>query len=121
MLTRKIDGGFIIFSDESKVVLSIEEKMQDKKILMSLAGELRSEVAHEIQDELVKLTTVGVSVTVDMSGVTYISPSVQQAFLNVQKKRDAMKKGALVLQGMSDEIYEEFDKTGTSDLLMIED
>lgn len=121
MLNRKNGGESIIFSDGPKTVLTIGEKEQENGILMTLTGELRSEVAHDLQDELVALTTVGADVVVDMSGVTYISSAVQHVFLTVQQKMDTMSRGTLVLKGMSDAIYSEFDKTGTSELLMIED
>ena len=121
MLNRKLDGESIVFTDGARTVLTIGEKEQENGILMTLTGELRSEVAHDLQDELVALTTVGANVVVDMRGVSYISSTVQHVFLTVQQKMDNMSRGTLVLRGMPDAIYNEFDKNGTSELLMIED
>ena len=121
MLHRKLDGESIIYTDGEQTVLSIGEKEQENGILMTLTGELRSDVAHDLQDELIALTTVGANVVVDMAGITYISSTVQHVFLTVKRKMDSMKKGSLVLKAMSDGIYSEFDKNGTADLLLIED
>ena len=121
MLNRKLDGESIIYTDGAQTILTIGEKEQENGILLTLTGELRSEVAHDLQDELVALTTVGANVVVDMAGVTYISSTVQHVFLTVQQKMDNMARGTLVLKAMTDEIYSEFDKNGTSELLMIED
>lgn len=121
MLNRKVDKDFTVFTDGAKTILTISEKELENAIMMTLTGELRSEVAHDLQDELVALTTVGANVVVDMSAVTYISSTVQHVFLTVQQKMDAMSRGTLVLKGMTDAIYTEFDKNGTAELLMIED
>lgn len=121
MLNRKTKGNTTVFSDGDKTVLTIETKQADNGILVTLTGKLCSETAHEIQVELIRFATVDASVVVDMCGVTYISPSVQHAFLNVQQEMDAMGKGSMVLRGMTDTIYGEFDKNGASELLMIED
>lgn len=119
MLTRKIEGDSIIFYDGITEVLSVKETEHDDMITVEMKGELRGDTAHEIQDELIALVTVGLNIAVDVSGVTYVAPTVQHVFLRAQQKIDAIGKGSLVLTGLSDQIYHEFEKTGISELLMI--
>lgn len=121
MLERKIEGNSIIFRNGPITVLSIDEIQTDSGITMTLKGELRSDVAHELLDELTALATVGVSIVVDFSDVTYITSTILDVFLTVQQLMDSMHKGALTLRKLPEEIYREFEKTGTSELLLIED
>ena len=120
MLNRKIEGDSIVFDDGTTIVLTVEEKSTDQGILLLLNGQLRSEVAHDIQDELIALATVGVNIVVDFGKVTYISPTTQHSFLRVQQKMDTMGKGTLLLRKLPIEIFREFEKTGASELLLIE-
>lgn len=121
MLKRKMENDTILFTDGTATVLSVQESMTDKGILMKLSGELRSDVAHDIQDELIALTTVGANVVVDFEKVSYITTTTQHIFLRAQQKMDSMGRGTLTLCNLPENIYREFEKTGTSELLMILD
>ena len=119
MLTRKIEGDSIVFYDGNTAVLSICEKELDNLVTLQMKGELRSEITNEVQDELVALATVGVNIAVDLSDITYIAPTAQRIFLRAQQKIDSIGKGSLILNGLSETIYSEFEKTGISELLVI--
>lgn len=121
MLDRKIEGNAIVFKNGSAPVLTIEESETENGVLMVLKGELRSDVAHELADELTALATVGINIVVDFAEVTYITSTILDVFLTVQQLMDSMNKGTLALRKLPDDIYREFEKTGTSELLMIED
>lgn len=119
MLTRKIEGDSIVFYDDGAAVLTVTEKECDELVTVEMKGELRGDTAHEVQDELVALATVGVNIAVDLAGITYIAPTAQHIFLRTQQKIDSIGNGSLILTGLSDTIYREFEKTGISELLMI--
>ena len=119
MLTRKIEGDSIVFYDGSAAVLTIREKELEEIVTVEMIGELRSDAVHEVLDELVALATVGINIAADLSGITYIAPTAQHIFLRTQQKIDSIGSGSLVLIGLSDTIYQEFEKTGLSELLMI--
>ncbi len=121
MLTRKIQDDTMLFYDGEKLVLSAEELETDGGILIKLKGELRSEAAHHIQDELDAFTTVGVRVNLDFGEVSFISPSVLNALLNSQQLIDHFRRGEIVLKNIPDAVYREMDETGITELLMIED
>lgn len=119
-MNRKIDGDCIVYYDGASAVLTVEEKSTEQGILIKLLGQLRSDIAYDIQDELIAFTTVGAKITVDFEKVSYIAPTAQHIFLRVQQKMDACGKGTLVMKKLPDEIYMEFEKTGVSELLLIE-
>lgn len=120
MLERILEGDSIIFRNGSVTVLTIAEKETDMGVDMQLQGELRSDVAHELADELTALATVGISVVVDFTGVTYITSTILDVFLSVQQLMDSMNKGSMVLKNMPTNVFQEFEKTGISELLLIE-
>ena len=119
MLIKKIEGDSIVFYDGDTAVLTVCEKEDDNLITLEMKGELRSDAAHEVQDELVALATVGINIIVDLSSVTYIAPTAQHIFLRTQQKIDSIGKGSLLLTGPAENVYREFEKSGLSELLMI--
>ena len=120
MMERIISGDTVSFCNDGNCVLSITESEQEGKIVMMLKGELRSDLVHDFEDELIALTTVGANICVDLQGLTYLSSTAQYSFLRVQQKMDRLHKGSLTLCNLTDDIYKEFESTGVSELLMIE-
>lgn len=111
----------MLFYDGGQLVLTVEETETDSGILMTLNGELRSETAHHIQDELDAFTTVGVKVVLDFRQVTFAGASFFRGLLQSQKAVDFFRQGAIVLKNVPDAIYREMDETGMTELLQIED
>ena len=121
MLTRKLEGSSIVFYNDSTQVLSIKEEENENGVLMTLVGELRSDVAHELLDELTALATVGVNIVLDFEGVTFITSTILDVLLTAQQTMDSLGKGTMLLQKLQPEIFRQFEKTGTSELLMIQE
>lgn len=120
MAKRRIEDDTIMFYDGATQFLTIKESDTENGILLTLVGELRGEVSHDLLDELVSFVTVGVKVVVDCEKVTYIAPSNEQVFLDTQHKIDDMKKGDLTIRNLPPNIYQEFHKNGTPEVLKIE-
>lgn len=121
MLTRKIDGDTMRFYDGETLILTVDELDHAGDILMVLDGQLRSDTAHFIQNELDAFTSVGVKVCLDFGKVTFVAPSFLSALLSAQKLVDHFHKGAILLRNIPDQIYQEMDETGITELLMIEE
>lgn len=122
MIERKMqDDDVMILSEDGKQLLEMKEVLDGNRVQISLNGSLPSSLVHDLQDELIALSTVGKDLFVDLSGVTYISNACRQALLYVQQQMDSMGTGSLTLQKLPDEIYREFEKIGLTELLMIED
>lgn len=120
MLNRKLEDSSIVFYSGTARVLTIKEEEAENGILITLIGELRSETANELGDELTMLATVGASIVLDFEGVTYIAPNVLGKLLTVQRSMDSMKKGTLLLRRLKPDIYSQFEKHGMSELLDIQ-
>ena len=120
MLTRKLEGSAIVFYSGQTHILTIAEEELENSILLTLQGELRSDVAHELLDELTALATVGAHIILDFAGVTFITSTILDALLTVQQTMDSMGKGSLLLRKLTPQIYHQFESTGISELLMIE-
>lgn len=111
----------MLFYDEGTLILSVEETDTDAGVLMKLKGELTRDVARHIQDELDAFITVGCNVVMDLKEVGYMASSFLYALLDSQQLIDHFRKGELVLKNIPTPIYEQMDKTGIVELLMIED
>ena len=117
---RAVNNGELRFYAEDKEVLRIKEDLNDTEVTISLCGNLISETTYDFLDELLALVSVGIDIIVDFSDVKYISASYIKALLKVQLKLDKKNKGTLKLTGMPDAVFAEFEKTGASELLLIE-
>lgn len=111
----------MLFHEGEALILTVEETETEAGVLMAFKGELRSETAYHIQDELDAFTTVGIKVTLDFRDVTFAAPSVLNALLSSQQLIDLLSKGEILLKNIPDAIYSEMDHTGITELLMIEE
>ena len=120
MVIRNVEDDVITYYDGAQAFAIINETETDDGILMTITGALRSDIANDLLDELIAFTTVGVNVIIDFEKVEYLSSTTQHVFLRVQQKMDSMGKGTLTLRKLPPNIFREFEKTGASELLMIE-
>lgn len=121
MIRRIINGDSMLFYDGDALILTVDELDFNGGILMTLKGQLRSDTAHFIQNELDAFTTVGMKVWLDFKDVTFAAPSFLGALLNAQQLVDFFRKGEIILKNIPDPVYREMDETGLTELLMIED
>lgn len=121
MLNRKLEGSDIVFYDGSTQVLSIKEEESENGVLLTLRGELRSEVGHELLDELTALATVRANIALDFDGVTFITSTILDSLIEVQHTMDEMNRGTLLLRKLKPDIYRRFEEVGMTELLMIEE
>lgn len=115
-----IEDRTIHLSDENREVLTIREDPEESSVTVTLAGSLRSDVVCYMQDELDAFLSLGLAVIVDMDGLDYVSVTAQQAFLQSQQRIDRSGKGAMTLRLSNDALYAEFEKNGSSELLIFE-
>lgn len=121
MLSRIIQGDSMLFYDGDTLILTVDEKESDNGILIQFTGILRSDTAYHIQDELDAFTSIALPVTLDLSGVSFLAPSVLAALLESQQLIDYFRQGRILLRNIPDSVYREMDETGISELLMIEE
>jgi len=120
MIVRKVQGDSIQFFENDTPVLTIEEPDADDGVMMILKGALKSEFADHIQDELDAYTTIGIKVLIDFKEATFVSAALLKALLNSQQLVDYFRNNQIVLKNIPHAVYREMDKSGISELLMIE-
>lgn len=121
MNTRRINGDTLEILNGEEIVISISEKMVDGQMHITVSGEIKNEVAHEFEDELMAAFSVCNVVKLDLSKVSYIASIAMRALLSVQQIIDENEAAALVITGVSKQVKETFDASGFLDILNIEE
>ena len=99
-------------------MLSIEKKTNASELTVALTGRLDTTTAPELEKEL-KASLDGVTaLTIDMTGLEYISSAGLRVLLSAQKIMN--KRGEMKVTHVGETIMEIFEVTGFSDILTIE-
>ena len=121
MKTRRMNNNVLEICDENNsVILSIAEEMTEGKMKITLAGQVKNEVAHEFEDEVMAALSVCPNLIVDFSDVTYIASFALKSLLSVQQMIDEIEDSSMVLVHVSREVMSIFKESGFSEILMIE-
>lgn len=98
--------------------MKIEKKQEGSALVIALEGRLDTTTAPELEKEL-KSSLDGVTdLTLDMSGLDYISSAGLRVLLTAHKAMQ--KQGSMKVTNVSELVKEVFDVTGFSDILNIE-
>ena len=99
-------------------MLTINKAIENGKAAFALTGRLDTTTAPELEKEL-RDSFDGVSeLTLDFSGLDYISSAGLRVLLAAQKIMN--KQGEMKIRGVNETIMEIFEVTGFSDILTIE-
>lgn len=98
--------------------MTIEKSINGGTATLAIVGRLDTQTAPELEKELDEIFAGLQDLTLDMSGLAYISSAGLRVILKAQKIMN--KQGAMRLTGVSDSIMEVFDITGFLDILTIE-
>lgn len=98
--------------------MTISKKQDGTKLAISLTGRLDTITAPEFESELNSSIEGIDDLTIDFSGLDYISSAGLRILLLAQKKMN--KQGKMRVTGVGDTIMEIFEVTGFSDILTIE-
>lgn len=121
MNIRRINGDTLEVLNGENVIISMSEKLIDNEIHITVAGEIKNEVAHEFEDELMAAFSVCNTVKLDLSKVTYIASIAMRALLSVQQIIDENDQASLIIIGMSPEVKDMFESSGFFDILNVEE
>lgn len=123
MKTRKVNGNALeIYDENNNFILSIDEKVSaDKCMLISLSGEIKNEVAHDFEDEIMAALSVCKKIEIDFEKVTYIASMALRSLLSVQQIIDEMNEAQMILKKISPEVMSVFKESGFSEILEIEE
>ena len=98
--------------------MKIEKSVKDGKICYALEGRLDTTTAPELENELKSGLESATELTMDFSGLDYISSAGLRVLLSAHKAMS--KKGGMKVTNVNEMVREVFDVTGFSDILDIE-
>jgi len=84
-----------------------------------VSGDIKSEVAHEFEDELMAALTTGNPVVVDFAEVDYISSAGLRALLSAQQMVDELSKSKFCVRSLTKGVTDIFESNGFMDLIEI--
>ena len=119
MLQKSFSEDGIRFLDQEKEVAGIREEIAEGKATFFLSGAMNSETANDLADEITALIISDQEIFVNMEGVTYLSSSVMETLLRMEKKLEQKGKYMQILQ-MPQIIYDGFKARGMHELFEIE-
>lgn len=117
---KKIEGDTIAVYEGGRKEFWIQETAGEKHVEVYLGGQLKTNYVHEFSDELMALVSIGMNLILDFSAVTYMSSHFMKALLTIQQAMDKKDAAEIKLVKIPDNIYQEFEKTGFSELFDIE-
>ena len=121
MITREmVDGVLEILLDGTRV-LCIREQMRDDIFYMEAEGEIRNEVAHEFEDELMAAVSVCRKIRLDLSKITYLASGALRSLLSVQQIIDEQEGAEMILVHVSEPVMEALKESGFDEILFIEE
>ena len=98
--------------------MTIDKQAQGELLTVTLTGRLDTMTAPELEEAL-KGSLDGVKkLTLDFSGLEYLSSAGLRVLLAAQKRMN--QQGEMVVQNVCPDIMEIFDMTGFSDILTIQ-
>ncbi len=121
MNTRRMNGDTLEVLINDAVIISVKEEMIDDEMHIIISGEIKNEVAHEFEDEIMAAFSVCKVVKVDLSKVTYIASIAMRALLSVQQIIDENDENILIITGISPHVIDMFEVSGFLDILNIEE
>ncbi len=99
-------------------MLNINKKIDGDKAVVELEGRLDTVTSPELENELKDVLPELTGLTLDFTGLEYVSSAGLRVLLSAQKAMS--RQGEMKLVGVSEAIMEIFEVTGFSDILTIE-
>lgn len=119
-ITSIVKENCICLTDRDDTILRITETLKNEEAEITLEGDLRSDTALVLGDELKILALLDRNLSVNLQKVNGLSTSCCRAFLSVQQMIDNNEKGSLKLVKIPAPILEKMAATGLTSLLQIE-
>lgn len=121
MKYRRMNNDILEICDkDNNVIMSISEKFEDGVLTIKVSGQIRNEVAHDFEDEVMAGLSVCKNVILDFSGVNYIASVALNSLLSAQNIVDDNENAYMKIVNVGSDVMEVFEQSGFSDILMIE-
>ncbi len=122
MKIRRMNGKVLEICDEKEnLIMSVAESLKNNVISISVSGEIRNDVAHEFEDEVMAAFSVCPVIEIDLSQATYIASLALKALLSVQQIVDETDGTSMTVLNLSPEVKRIFEESGFIDILCVEE
>lgn len=122
MKIRRMNGKVLEICDEKEnLIMSVAESLKNSVISISVSGEIRNDVAHEFEDEVMAAFSVCPVIEIDLSQTTYIASLALKALLSVQQIVDETDGTSMTVLNLSPEVKRIFEESGFIDILCVEE
>lgn len=121
MSERKMNGDCLEIHSNGKLALALQEQLVEDVMHINVSGEIRNDVAHDFEDELMAVFSVCDKVKLDLGNVTYMASLAMRALLSVQQLIDENDTATLVISNLSSQVKEMFESSGFIEILNIEE
>jgi anti-anti-sigma factor len=98
--------------------MTITKTRESESLIFALEGRLDTATAPQLQETLLPAFEDAATITLDFSGVAYVSSAGLRVLLLGAKAAKA-KDAAMLLTGVSEEVMEVLEMTGFTDILNI--
>ena len=110
---RRINNDTLEFLDgEDQVVLSVYEFLREKTMVIELTGQIRNEIAHDLEDEISAASFACGSVEIDMGGLTYIASMGLKALIDIKREADWAEGTEIVLTNVPEHLSAKLREAG---------
>lgn len=122
MNTRRMNNNVLeICNKDGEAILSFAESMENDVLLIKLEGQIKNEVAHEFEDEVMAALSVCPKLAINLEKVTYISSMAMKSLLSAQQMIDEIDGASMTLVKVSPIVMEKLKESGLYDILSIEE
>lgn len=122
MKKRRVNNNILeICADDDNVIISMKEEYADGTMQVNCSGELKNEVAHDFEDEIMAALSICKKTIIDFSQVNYIGSLALSSLLSAQQIIDQIGNKELVLVNLSDSVKQKLTESGLIEVLMVEE
>jgi len=108
-------------ADSGKVLVSILSKREDDKIILLIAGSIKTPVAAEFSETIMEYLKQTRVLILDIKAVEYIASAGLRALLTAQQYVDDSDDDInMIIRNTNDEVMDVFETTGFDNILNIE-
>ena len=114
------DNVLEIRNEHGETLISFFEEMNGNVMFIKVIGEIKNEVSHDFEDEIMAAFSVSGNIKIDLSETTHISSLAMKSLLSVQQIIDDIPGSSMVISALSNEVEKMFEESGFIDILYIE-
>lgn len=120
-MIRQVTGNTLsLHRPDGGVAVQMVENVDGENCRVQLVGAVNNDSAWDVYDELCALASVGKNVILDMSDVAYLSRTLVDRLISLQRKLENMPSEGLPIVNMPRQLYDELSKDGLTSALDIE-